>query len=253
MWRFMFVTFAFLGWSFYELSGGSEYEPVANSFQARSEDRIEAAADVQVAKLDPVETEQSNTVEVTRAATLTDLAASSDTDESRFQITLASANGSDAVMPALTSVEPETIAASFEQPVEDDTQPSQDALNAALADALSGGVSQASSDSSTWSENGVMQTEVFSLETYSQAVDNGVLMASSSAVLAAQSTDHREVTGNMVNMRAGPGTEFQAVGKVSKGSKIAVLDEPGNGWIMLEVVETGETGWMADWLLTASN
>src|SRR6056297_3837856 len=36
MWRFILVTFAFLGWSFYELSGGADYTPRTNSIQARA-------------------------------------------------------------------------------------------------------------------------------------------------------------------------------------------------------------------------
>ena len=36
MWRFIIVSFAFLGWSFYELSGGSDYRPSANSIQTRA-------------------------------------------------------------------------------------------------------------------------------------------------------------------------------------------------------------------------
>lgn len=36
MWRFILVSFAFLGWSFYELSGGADYRPSANSLQARA-------------------------------------------------------------------------------------------------------------------------------------------------------------------------------------------------------------------------
>ena len=36
MWRLIVVSFAFLGWSFYVLSGGSDYRPSANSIQARA-------------------------------------------------------------------------------------------------------------------------------------------------------------------------------------------------------------------------
>lgn len=36
MWRLILVSFAFLGWSFYELSGGADYRPSANSIQARA-------------------------------------------------------------------------------------------------------------------------------------------------------------------------------------------------------------------------
>lgn len=35
MWRFILLSFVFLGWSFYELSGGADYRPAANSIQAR--------------------------------------------------------------------------------------------------------------------------------------------------------------------------------------------------------------------------
>ncbi len=36
MWRFILVTFAMLGWAFYELSGGSDYAPLDASLQAGS-------------------------------------------------------------------------------------------------------------------------------------------------------------------------------------------------------------------------
>lgn len=35
MWRFILLSFVFLGWSFYEMSGGADYHPSANSIQAR--------------------------------------------------------------------------------------------------------------------------------------------------------------------------------------------------------------------------
>jgi hypothetical protein len=36
MWRFILLSFVFLGWSFYEMSGGAEYRPSANSIQMRA-------------------------------------------------------------------------------------------------------------------------------------------------------------------------------------------------------------------------
>ena len=36
MWRFISVTFAFLGYAFYTLSGGSDYAPRTQSIQARA-------------------------------------------------------------------------------------------------------------------------------------------------------------------------------------------------------------------------
>jgi hypothetical protein len=36
MWRFVLVSFVFLGWSFYELSGGADYRPAPGSLQVRA-------------------------------------------------------------------------------------------------------------------------------------------------------------------------------------------------------------------------
>lgn len=36
MWRFIIATFAFLGWSFYSLSGGADYQPKEGSRQAEA-------------------------------------------------------------------------------------------------------------------------------------------------------------------------------------------------------------------------
>jgi hypothetical protein len=36
MWRFVLMSFVFLGWAFYEMSGGADYRPSANSIQARA-------------------------------------------------------------------------------------------------------------------------------------------------------------------------------------------------------------------------
>jgi len=36
MWRLVLITFVFLGWAFYELSGGADYRPAPDSIQARA-------------------------------------------------------------------------------------------------------------------------------------------------------------------------------------------------------------------------
>ncbi|MEO1140465.1 MAG: SH3 domain-containing protein [Pseudomonadota bacterium] len=64
--------------------------------------------------------------------------------------------------------------------------------------------------------------------------------------------DVRYITGTVVNMRGGPGTEYQKVTSLTEGTEVAVLQSPGNGWLELQVVDTGETGWMADWLVSAA-
>lgn len=100
MLRFIIVSFAFLGWSFYVLSGGADYRPSANSIQAR------AMLDNQRPKLRPL---RINVIElaqdvspdpdakVTRTLTsLHDLALSMG---QKGMVTLASAEASAVVAP----------------------------------------------------------------------------------------------------------------------------------------------------------
>src|SRR6056297_1763067 len=45
MWRFILVSFGFLGFAFYELSGGAEYRPDENSLQAHMQRERNKAGD----------------------------------------------------------------------------------------------------------------------------------------------------------------------------------------------------------------
>lgn len=63
-------------------------------------------------------------------------------------------------------------------------------------------------------------------------------------------TGVRQVTGNRVNLRGGPGTEFSVVESLTRGAKVEVLQDPGNGWVELRVIGGDTIGWMADFLLS---
>lgn len=65
--------------------------------------------------------------------------------------------------------------------------------------------------------------------------------------------DFRRVTGNRVNMRNGPGTQYSVVGKLLRDDEVEVLQDPGVGWVKLQVLETGRIGWMSAKLLTKVN
>lgn len=238
MWRFILVTFAFLAVAFYQLSGGSDYAPGQNSLQVQGLQGVEPD-EVRVAALEADEPVTSESTEVTRAvSSLSDLRVE---DDNRFRITLASVSASNeydsaAVLPKVERVA--TSASAIETVVED-------AIEAEVTPEREQPESVAT---------GFVGEEVFSLETYVMRQSDSYTIPESGASDGMAATgDLRRVTGNSVNMRAGPGTEYEKVGKLGKGTSIAVLEEPGNGWVMLEVVETGEIGWMADWLITASN
>lgn len=212
MWRFIVVTFAFMGWAFYVLSGGADYKPGENSIQARAKlDALRPMArpeKLEIAALAPVDATGSAN-DATRAITsLNDLATS---DGNRFQITLASVAGQDGVGAAAAT-----------DPAKVDTLTS--AVQAETAAAV-------------------------------EAALNLTLTEETAAAPEPEpdvSVDIRKVTGNLVNMRDGPGTSFGKVGKLRKGAEVAVLYDGGEGWLEVEVIETGATGWMADWLVTAA-
>lgn len=101
MWRFILVTFAFLGWSFYILSGGAEYEPRVQSIQARAKlDDVRPQARpgaTQVAEIAEPAPGPDEPDAVTRAVTTLDnldLPTGGD-----FEITLASVNPDDVPEP----------------------------------------------------------------------------------------------------------------------------------------------------------
>ena len=64
--------------------------------------------------------------------------------------------------------------------------------------------------------------------------------------------DIRLVDGNRVNVRGGPGTNYGIVDTLSRGARVEILDDTGNGWVRMRSVDSGTMGWMADFLLTDS-
>ena len=65
--------------------------------------------------------------------------------------------------------------------------------------------------------------------------------------------DLRFINGDRVNMRGGPGTDFAVIGKLYRNDMVEVIRDEGNGWLHLRDTITGDEGWIADWLVTASN
>ena len=79
--------------------------------------------------------------------------------------------------------------------------------------------------------------------------ENLTEVAASASTNTAFGDDIREVTGGRVNLRRGPGTNFNAVGRLTRGEQVLVLSEE-NGWVKLRVLETGRIGYMADFLVS---
>ncbi len=195
MWRFILVTFTFLGWSFYVASGGADYEPRTQSLQARALIKdirpLTRPTMVDVAAVPDSAPADDTAEEVTRAlSSLDDLDL---TKEGRFEVTLAALDDG-----AAPTAEFETDA----QKVEELTQ------------------------------------------TPAIEPDPAVMPAAA---------DIRRVTGTVVNMRDGPSTFYLAIGKLRAGDAVEVLESSGEGWLKIRVADTGQEGWMADWLVTTAS
>lgn len=187
--KYIVITFAFMGFWFYEASGGADFEPGSNSLVVfadpkpitpRPEPGIE-----RVARAD------------TSGASLTD------------------------VTPVRVSTRPEPAA--------------RDAT---------AGVSVARMENFAVTEPSPEREEV-------QQVS--VVIEPEPAPEVEASPDYRFVDGDRVNLRGGPGTDYAVVGRLVRNDMVEVLEDSGDGWLHLRVSGTGEEGWMADWLVTASN
>lgn len=178
MGKFIIFTFLMLGWTFYELSGGSEFEP---------ESRILAEAQP-TEEIAPTETG----VEVTRTAT--------------------------------------TQLVSLTLPV------TQDAPAATITQAS---VTQPA------------EVEAPAEETVAAVVEE-IVEATPEPVVEEAPLDLRAVAGSWVNMRSGPGTNFDVLDTLPGGTEAEVMEVNASGWARIRILSTGEEGWMAERLLDAS-
>ncbi|EBA12169.1 hypothetical protein RCCS2_12769 [Roseobacter sp. CCS2] len=62
--------------------------------------------------------------------------------------------------------------------------------------------------------------------------------------------DIRIIAGDWVNMRQGPGTDFGVVTTLPRGTEAEIIDETADQWARIRLLETGQVGWMASWLLS---
>lgn len=201
MTRFILVTFGFLGWVFYEASGGADYAPRPGYAQATPvllENTEEA----------PVENA------VTRNAVMdnTSVALVSETDGLAGDADVDATAQSALEAAVLAAVMTPEVPAKVEVVVTNEPIVQEQRVRVTLAVA----------------EDEPVKTEA--LET--------------------APVDLRAVSGNRVNLREGPGRDFSVVSRLKKGTTVMVLEDPGQGWVQLQVVPGGSVGWMADWLLT---
>lgn len=214
--RYIFISFLFMGWAFYELSGGADFEPP----------RAMPAESVQTADVQPdataVAPQTPETSPVPRVRTVSVAADGAQTPAVRLRAetnTQADAPQPAIDLPRLGLASGTTDADGFDSPV---TLASLDAESLQIGNPL---------------------------DTFQPSVANTVVDA---PVVEEVPMDLRTVTGSRVNMRNGPGTTYSILARLLQGSEVEVLSDPGDGWLQLRVVDSGQVGWMAASLVSAS-
>lgn len=246
MWRFIVVTFGFLGLVFYELSGGGAYAPRPGSLQAGAQlDDVRPRA--RPAPGNPLQMANAGSESATVVATLSAVA---DSEALRRPVTALSdfrdlPEAGDGITLALAP------SSSFGLPI----VRAAPANDLALLGRPAGAAAQERFDHADLPEDLRAAVERASLANLPSQRAQPFAEPDTVAIAPdgfAPAQDIRRVAGSRVNLRDGPGTSFGRVAQLSRGTEVAVIGVSGSGWLHLRVLDTGRVGWMSERLVTAS-
>ncbi|MEP5729103.1 MAG: SH3 domain-containing protein [Sulfitobacter sp.] len=215
--RFILLSFAFLGWTFYEMSGGSDFDA-----EAIRTARLEALEVKQASKAEP-----APAIVAPAPAVVVDTAPLAPTDVTRVSLNLTTLDQTD--VPQAPS------------PQAADTPQVAELQTAALPDVADTPVPQ---NVSVVTSSASTPAIIPSLINPNDGVSENLTVAT-----AVSEEDIRTVSGNRVNVRGGPGTDFGIVSKLVRGDAVKIVEDNGDGWVRLEPLDGGPSGWMADFLL----
>ncbi|WP_370400139.1 SH3 domain-containing protein [Sulfitobacter sp. JB4-11] len=218
--KFILLTFGFLGWAFYEMSGGADFVP-ASALTPSVDETVLAVVSAEEPAT-PAETEEEPIEDVKTSFVDTDPPLSEPSNEvTRVALNLTSltevVDQADAVTDTATATDTATEDEDFGVPVNP-------------------GYSVSSADTPAIIPSLIVGADEPAEET---------------VTLSAIEDDIRTVSGNRVNVRGGPGTDFGIVSRLVRGDAVEVLQDDGNGWVRMRPVDGDVEGWMADFLLTS--
>lgn len=210
------IMFVFLAVAFYQLSGGADYAPQAGSLQVEmAKARAERA--VQFAETPRIQLPQ-RTAPTTRTAT-----------------------------PAVVTRSTMAVDLTAQR------VPAQTPTTSAVPDVPDPTVIDAQQRLESYSLARLSPAQVTRAVDAAPAQDQTqALTAAVNAALNA-TDDIRSVQKSRVNMRMGPGTDYDVLTKLDAGMRVNVLETTGTGWVKLRVIDAGRIGWMAETLISAAN
>lgn len=207
--KFILLSFGFLGWAFYEMSGGADFEPASE----------------RMARLNPV----ADTAVIAEAEepTETIVAAVADTFV-------------DTDPPLASSVTRVSLNLTSLEDVLTQTDTANAVADLAGQDDIGVPVNAGYLTSST-DTPAIIPSLI--------APNDGQTAELASLITSSDSGDVRTVSANRVNVRGGPGTDFGVVTKLARGDSVEILQDNGDGWVKMRTLNGGPEGWMADFLL----
>ena len=214
--RFIILSFGFLGWVFFEMSGGTSFDASAMR-EARLAAVAEAKAERQAARKKTAPVVMASAAPKAPKAVI-------DTDPPR------SASGNEQITRASLDV------ASLNGEKQDGPQSANDAVPQNVSLVMS------SADTPAIIPSLIRPGD-------SQTAYITPAVATDTQGTASGNEDIRTVTGNRVNVRGGPGTDYGVVGKLGRGDAVRILENDGNGWVRLQSLDGDASGWMAEFLL----
>ncbi len=197
--RFMLLSFGFLGWAFYEMSGGSDFD----------------AGAIREARLAAIEAEKP-------------------------------AKPAPAPAPA-----PSIIADTPKNFIDTDPPANRDVTRVALnLTELENALGSGQEEEGAVPQNvGIVTSSADTPAIIPSLINPNDGLTTSQSIPTSAAGDIRTVSGNRVNVRGGPGTDFGIVTRLVRGDAVKILQDDGNGWVRLEPLDGGPGGWMADFLL----
>ncbi|MFG6582094.1 SH3 domain-containing protein [Sulfitobacter sp. 1A12779] len=223
--RFIFLTFGFMGWAFYEMSGGADFVPAGPQTAS-----AEAAETALIASAPP----SSNLV----TATAANAARKAESPITPFA-ERTPARDATATRVALNLTTLSDLPQANDGLVQKAVATPADRAGAKVVKAKA--VSAPKVEKAAYTTTNANAPTV--IPSLIEGADNGATFVSTTQA------DIREVNGTRVNVRGGPGTNFGVVGKLGKGDAVEVIEDNGAGWVRFRSVDGSESGWMADFLL----
>ena len=244
--RFIFLTFGFMGWAFYEMSGGAEFEPTSQRVARLqgSETTAVAEASSEASKIVTAAAENAARELRQREHREKVFAASSKADETRDVTRVALNLTTLSDLPRANDMAMVEKAVAKPAMIRTIETRSDNNIGAKFIKASATVPQNAGYTVSSTNTPAIIPSLI-------DPNDTGEVKTTTSTQVSTSQYEIRTVNGNRVNVRRGPGTNFGIVGKLGAGDAVKVIEDNGAGWVRLRSVDGNEMGWMAEFLLSA--